>query len=273
MTWRQIANRCLLIASLVVYVAAHDVKHAEAADESRILVFAAASLTHALVAIGEAYAKQLDNPGAPKLAFSFAGSSVLARQIENGAPAALYFSADEQWMDYLAARNLIVPASRESLLGNRLVLITPRDRQFPLDIHSGFPLAQALNGGRLVLADPDAVPAGRYARAALQSLGAWKGVEKNIVRADNVRSALTFVDRGEVAAGIVYATDAALSRNVAVIGTFPTASHPRISYPLSIVTGHDIARVRVVRDFLLSDIAKSIFRKFGFSIELPADNK
>ena len=265
--------RRLLMATLLICGVSHYIQRAEAADENRVLVYAAASLTDALTEIGEIYATQPNNAGAATLAFSFAGSSILARQIENGAPAALYFSADEQWMDYLAARDLIVSDSRESSLGNRLVLIAPRDRQFLINIHSGFPLVQALKGGRLALADPDAVPAGRYAKAALENLGVWDDVERNVVRADNVRSVLTFVDRGEVAAGIVYATDAALSGNVVVIGTFPEASHPPISYPLSIVAEYDGVYARVARAFLLSDPAKAIFRKFGFIVMAPATNK
>jgi molybdate transport system substrate-binding protein len=226
-----------------------------------LLVFAAASLTETLDAVGEAYAAA----GHDRPTFSYAASSALARQIESGAPAALFVSADESWMDYLAARNLIVPPSRVSLLGNSLVLVAPADRPLALAIGPGFPLAATLGPRKLALADPDAVPAGRYAKAALEALGVWPAVEKAVVRAENVRAALTFVERGEVAAGIVYATDAALARKVQVVGSFPADSHPPISYPVAIVAGRDGPAAQAFRAFLLSAPAKAIYRRFGFT--------
>ncbi|MSO72441.1 MAG: molybdate ABC transporter substrate-binding protein [Rhodospirillaceae bacterium] len=234
---------------------------AQGAD--KILVFAASSLTEALTEIGDAYARS----GQPRPVFSFAASSTLARQIENGAPAAVFVAADEEWMDYLAARKLIVAGTRNAFLGNSLVLITPADRPLHLRIETGFPLATAIGMGKLALADPDSVPAGRYAKAALENLGVWQAVASNVVRGDGVRSALAFVERGEAAAGIVYATDAMLTRKVAVVGSFPPASHAAISYPLAILAGHDTAAARGFRDFLLGEEAGAVYRKFGFAVK------
>lgn len=233
-----------------------------AQDKPRLTIFAAASLTEALSGVGKAYADAGHEPPV----FSFAASSALARQIENGAPAALFVSADEEWMDYLATRKLIAPSSRVSVLGNSLVLVVPKGERMAGAIGPGFDLAGALKGRKLALADPTGVPAGRYAQAALTSLGVWKQVEAMVVRADNVRAALTFVERKEAAAGIVYATDAALTDKVEVAGTFPAASHPPISYPLAIVAKNDSADTRAFRDFLLSEPAKAIYRKYGFAV-------
>ena len=230
--------------------------------QDKLIVFAAASLTEALNEAGKAYA----HAGHPAPVFSFAASSALSRQIENGAPAGLFVSADEEWMDYLAARNLIDASSRVSFLGNTLVLVVPRGERLNLDLRAPLDLAGALKGRRLSLADPTAVPAGRYAQASLEKLGAWKDVAPLVVRADNVRAALTFVERKEAAAGIVYATDAALSDRVAVAATFPAESHPPISYPLAVVVKNDTAQARAFRDFLLGDTAKAIYRKYGFAV-------
>ncbi len=235
---------------------------ATAQETPRLLVFAAASLTEALSETGKAYAAA----GHAAPVFSFAASSALARQIENGAPAALFISADEEWMDYLAQRDLVVPASRVSFLGNSLVLVAPAGETLGIDIAPNFDLAGALKGRRLALADPTGVPAGRYAQAALEALGAWKAVTPLVVRADNVRAALTFVERKEAAAGIVYATDAALTNKVEIVGTFPAGSHPPISYPLAIVAKNETPEARAFRDFLLGDVAKGIYRKYGFAV-------
>ncbi len=235
--------------------------HAQEPD--KLIIFAASSLTEALTEVSEAYAKT----GKPKPVLSFAASSALAHQIENGAPAALFASADEEWMDYLAAHNLIVADTRTSFLGNTLVLVSPADRPLKVTIGPGFPLAAALGGGKLSLADPMSVPAGKYGKAALENLGVWSAVEANVVRGDNVRNALAFVERGEAAAGIVYATDAALTKKVVVTGTFPETSHPPISYPLAIVAGHDTPAARAFRDFLLGAEAKAVYRKYGFAVK------
>lgn len=233
-----------------------------AQDKPRLTVFTAASLTEALSEAGKAYAAA----GHEAPVFSFAASSALARQIENGAPAALFVSADEEWMDYLSERKLIDANSRVSFLGNSLVLVVPKGEALGVAIGPTFDLAGALKGRRLSLADPTSVPAGRYAQAALTSLGAWKSVEAFVVRADNVRAALTFVERKEAAAGIVYATDAALTDRVEVAGTFPASSHAPISYPVAIIAKNDSAEARAFREFLLSEPAKAIYRKYGFAV-------
>lgn len=231
------------------------------AQEDRLLVFAASSLAETMNDVREAYAKT----GRPKPVFSFAASSALARQIENGAPAVLFASADEEWMNYLAQHNLIAADSRASFLGNTLVLIAPADRAQTLAPAPGFALAGALGRGKLALADPSSVPAGRYAKAALEHLNVWTDVEKNVVRTDSVRATLAFVERGEAKFGVVYATDAALTAKVAVAGIFPADSHPPISYSLAVVRARDSAAARAFRDFLLGDEAKAIYRKYGFA--------
>jgi len=235
---------------------------ARAQGAGELLVFAASSLTDVMTEAGEAYAKT----GKPKPVFSFAASSALARQIESGAPAGIFISADVDWMNYLAARQLIAGDSRSTFLGNQLVLITPADRPLKLAVTPGFALAAQLGGGKLALADPMGVPAGRYAKAALEYLGVWAAVEASVVRADNVRGALAFVERGEAAAGVVYATDARLTNKVTVVDTFPPGSHPPISYPLGIITAQDTPEARAFRDFLLGEQARAIYRRHGFSV-------
>ncbi|MEO6248803.1 MAG: molybdate ABC transporter substrate-binding protein [Sphingomicrobium sp.] len=224
------------------------------------VVLAAASLQESLTAAADAWVAR----GHQRPVISFAGSSALARQIEAGVPADLFVSADEAWMDYLAGRGLIQLSSRVSFLTNRLVLIVPRDSNLRLVIRPGFALARALGGGRLAMADPDAVPAGRYGKAALTALGVWPAVAAKIAPGENVRAALALVERGEVPAGIVYATDAAASRGMRVIGIFPPATHPAIRYPIALLTSATSADAEPFRRFLLSRPAKMIFRRFGF---------
>jgi molybdate transport system substrate-binding protein len=207
---------------------------AAAADTGNapITVFAAASLTNALQDLGDAFIKETSIP----VRFSFAASSALARQIENGAPADIFFSADLEWMDYLQSRNLIQRDTRHDVLGNRLVLIAPSDSLVKLKIEPNFALAAALGKGRLATGDPDSVPVGRYAREALTTLGVWSSVEGHLVRADSVRSALAFVDRGEAQLGIVYETDALIDKRVRVVDVFPASSHLPIKYPVALTT-------------------------------------
>lgn len=231
-----------------------------AASSKPPLVFAAASLQESLNAAARTWARQGHEP--PVL--SFAASSALARQIEAGAPADLFLSADEQWVDYVAARGFVRPGSRATLLSNRLVLIAPAQRRVAIRIARGAPLAQALGNGRLAIADPAAVPAGRYARAALQNLGLWPSIEHRLIPADNVRSALAFVERGEAPLGVVYATDALASRKVRVVGIFPATSHPRIRYPVALLKGGTSADAEPFRRFLLSPAGRAIFARFGF---------
>jgi cobalt-zinc-cadmium efflux system protein len=226
-----------------------------------VLVFAAASLSDALQAITDAYAK--DGGGA--VTVSLASSSALARQIENGAPADVFLSADALWMDYLVRRGLIAEGTRSVLLHNRLALIAPADRPIALRIAPGFPLASALGSGRLAIGDPDSVPAGIYAKAALVSLGVWKGVAGKLAPAANVRAALTLVERGEAAAGIVYATDVAASKRVRLVGLFPEDSHPPILYEAGLVKGAE-PQARAFLDYLQGPGARAIFKRFGFEI-------
>lgn len=230
------------------------------AAERPPLVLAAASLQESLGAAAAAWARR----GHPKPIMSFAASSALARQIVAGAPADLFVSADEEWMDYVAERRLIRPATRVSFLSNQLVLIAPTNRPLRVRIGPGFPLAQALGQGRLAMADPDAVPAGRYGKAALTSLGVWQAVAPRIARAENVRAALALVERDEAPAGIVYATDAQASTKVRVVGVFPAASHPPIRYPIALLTSATSPDAEPFRRFLLSPAGRAIFARYGF---------
>jgi molybdate transport system substrate-binding protein len=232
-----------------------------AADsEKTITVFAAASLTNALQDLGDAFTKDTSIA----VRFSFAASSALARQIENGSRADMFFSADLEWMDYLQARNLIQPATRHDVLGNQLVLIAPLDSKITLKIAPHFALAAAVGKSHLATGDPDSVPVGRYAHEALANLGVWDEVAARLVRADSVRSALAFVDRGEAALGIVYATDALVDKNVRVVAMFPADSHMPIIYPVALTSGAraDTAKFLAYIRGPAGDLA---FRHYGFT--------
>lgn len=234
---------------------------AEAADAKKpeLLVFAAASLTNVL---GELSTSWQESSGVT-VKLSFAASSVLARQIEAGGNADAFISADQAWMDYLQSRNLIDNSSRRNLVGNRLVLIAPADSKLELKIAPGFNLTAALAGGRLATGDPDTVPVGRYARSALTSLGVWDEVADRLVRADNVRSAMSFVARGEVPLGIVYLSDAVLEKQVRVVDTFPENSHPLISYPAATMKSARPEAAAYLA-FISSKEATIVWKKFGF---------
>jgi molybdate transport system substrate-binding protein len=225
------------------------------------VVFAASSLTDVVQEISNAYTRHTGQT----VTLSFAASSALARQIEAGSPADVFLPADTEWMDYLEKRQLIAAGSRRNLLGNRLVLIAPTDSKITLDIAPGFPLAAALGNGRLAMGDPDAVPAGRYARHALISLGVWNSVAKRIVPADSVRSVLALIARGEAPLGIVYETDALRQRNVRVVGVFPETSHPQIRYPIALTTKAKAGSVRFA-EFLQGSKGHDIFSSYGFKI-------
>ncbi|MGE0667748.1 MAG: molybdate ABC transporter substrate-binding protein [Sphingomonadales bacterium] len=228
--------------------------------QQEVTVFAAASLTNALQDLGKAY----EATTGVKVILSFASSSAVAKQIEAGAPADLFVSADAEWMDYLQRHGLIDAATRRNLLSNSLVLIAPAGSAAQLAIAPGFPLAQALGrDGRLSVGDPDFVPAGRYAHAALSQLGVWTDVADRLLRADNVRSALAFVSRGEAPLGIVYRTDVTVDGKVRIIGTFPAGSHPPIVYPLAVVKGAKPG-AREFQDFLRTPQARALFEKYGF---------
>jgi molybdate transport system substrate-binding protein len=248
-----------LLACVLATVTFNPSAHAAETNESALQVFAAASLTDVL---GELSANFAMSSGVP-VKLSFASSSVLARQIEAGARVDVFVSADQEWMDYLQTRNLIDKGSRRELIGNRLVLIAPADSKLDLKIAPGFRLASALGNGRLSTGDPDTVPVGRYARSALISLGVWDEVSGRLVRADNVRSAMMFVARGEVPLGIVYATDAQTDRNVRIVDTFPASTHAPITYPGAALNGADSASMEFLA-FLGGTDAAAVWRKFGF---------
>ena len=227
-----------------------------------VLVFAAASLKDAL---DEANSLFLFENGSG-VRVSYGASSALAKQIESGAPADVFISADLDWMDYVAERKLIKPDTRAKFLGNRLVLVANADSKILLTIGPNFPLAQALGNNRLAMADPSAVPAGKYGKAALEKLGVWDSVAGRIAPAQDVRAALVLVSRGEAPLGIVYQTDAAADKNVKVIATFPESSHPPIVYPMAILAGSTNGVAPVYVQYLLSPKAEPFFEKRGFSV-------
>lgn len=252
------------LPALVLALAAVLPSGASAQQEAKALrVYAASSLTDAMKELGDMYAAT----GAKKPVFVYASSSVLARQIEQGAPADFFVSADEPWMDYVSERKLIDPATRNSMLSNRLVLVAPRDSAMGVKLKAGVDLLGALKGGKLAMGDPDSVPAGKYGKAALQSLGVWSKVEGSVVRAENVRAALLFVERGEANAGIVYLTDQMASKGVKLVDTFPAISHPKISYPMAVVRGGMEAEAAKFEAFLKTPEAKAVFTRLGFITE------
>ncbi|RJF90202.1 molybdate ABC transporter substrate-binding protein [Sphingomonas cavernae] len=224
------------------------------------LVLAAASLQESLTAAADAWTTK----GHARPVLSFAASSALARQVEAGAPADIFVSADEPWMDALAQNGLIRSGTRVSFLANRLALIAPASSRVTLPIRRDFPIAAALGDGRLAMADPDAVPAGRYGKAALASLGVWPSVAQKVARAENARAALALVERGEAPLGIVYATDARASRRVRLVGLFPPTTHPPITYPVATLAASRNPEAEAFRRFLISREGKAIFARFGF---------
>jgi molybdate transport system substrate-binding protein len=247
----------LLMRHLVVLLLAGATVAGQPKD---VLVFAAASLQTALDELAGLVAKATG----VRITMSYAASSALARQVENGAPAEIFISADQDWMDYLAGRALLRPDSRSNLVGNRLVLIASKDPASTLKIGKGFGLAAALGSSRLALANPDVVPAGRYARAALTSLGVWDSVASRVAGAENVRAAMALVSRGESPLGIVYRTDASVDPGVVVVDTFPESTHPPIVYPIALLqpASPDAARVLA---FLKSPAALAVFLRHGFT--------
>ena len=233
------------------------------AQASGLVIFAAASLKNALDEIAADWSKAASRP-MPKI--SYASSSVLAKQMEQGAPADLFLSADLDWMDYVARKDLIVADTRVNLLGNKIVLIAPRDSKTTLDVKKGFDLAKALNGGRLAMGNVDSVPAGKYGKEALEKLGAWDGVKDKTAQADKVRAALLIVSRGEAPLGIVYSTDAAAETNVKTVGTFPEDSHAPIIYPAAVIKESKANDARPFLDYLKSIKARPSFEKQGFTV-------
>lgn len=247
-------------AAAIVLLAA-SLLAAPAAAQDSVTVFAAASLTDAVGDVAKSY----EIRGARRVIASFASSAALARQIENGAPAEIFLSADERWMDAIESRGFIEPGSRADLLHNALVLIAPRAAPFTVAVEPGFPLARLLGDGRLAVGDPDSVPAGIYAKQALESLGVWESVRHRLAPAADVRAALVLVERGEAPAGIVYATDARASAKVMVAGRIPADTHDPIAYPIALIRGagkpaHDFY------DYLRGGEARAIFERYGFTV-------
>ncbi len=228
-------------------------------NKPTIIVFAAASLTNVLQEVGDGFTKDSSIP----VKFSFAASSTLARQIENGAPADVFFSADLEWMDYLQTRKLIQVATRHDVLGNHLVLVAPVTSKITLRIAPNFPLLAAVGNSRLAIGDPDGVPAGRYAHEALTKLGVWNAVADRLARADSVRSALVLVDRGEAPLGIVYQTDALIDKNVRVVDVFPDNTHLPITYPIALANGAKADAAEFL-SYVQSPAADIIFKRYGF---------
>jgi molybdate transport system substrate-binding protein len=235
-----------------------------AARAQELTVFAAASLTDAMKDVAVLWTKE----GHPPPRLSFGASSTLARQIEQGAPVALFASADEKWMDYLAQKNLIAADTRKDLLGNDLVLVVPADKPLHVTIDPSFDLLGLLGAsGRVATGDPAHVPVGIYAEQALKQLGWWDKVSPRLARTDDVRAALLLVERGEAPAGIVYATDAAVSKAVMVAGTFPASSHDPVSYPFAVVKAGDTPEARALLAFLAGPQARAVFVQRGFKVE------
>jgi molybdate transport system substrate-binding protein len=231
--------------------------------EQKITVFAAASLTEAVTQVAADY----EIEKSIQIQTSFASSSVLAKQIENGAPAEIFIAADNKWMDYLQEKNLLKPAKRVSLLGNHLVLIAPKDRIFKVEMNKDFNFSNAFFG-KLCTGETESVPVGIYAKQSLKSFNWWDAIKTRIVGTQDVRAALAFVARGECDAGVVYETDAKVSNKVETIATFPETSHDPIVYPLALVKNASVQATGFY-EYLQSAKAKAVFIKYGFSVNTP----
>jgi molybdate transport system substrate-binding protein len=248
--------RLVLIAGLILLAPAR------LAAQETIVVFAAASLKNAIDDINAAFSKQ----AGLKVAASYAASSALARQIEHGAPADIFISADRDWMDYAEQQQLIRPDTRADLLSNRLVLVARKNRKIgEVAIGENLDLAALAGDGRIAIADTRAVPAGKYAKQALEKLGAWPKAAPKLAMTENVRAALAFVARGEAPLGIVYETDARIQPQVKIIGRFPESSHAPIVYPMAMTMRATLSALSYL-DFLRSNDARTIFEKHGFSV-------
>ncbi|MFH1153865.1 MAG: molybdate ABC transporter substrate-binding protein [Pseudomonadota bacterium] len=264
---KTISSVAILMAAVILVMAGMEPNSftcSKAMAASELVVFAAASTTNAITEIGELYAA--GDMG--KIIPSFASSSTLAKQIDSGAPADVFLSANGKWMDFLQERNRIDTGSRIDILGNQIVLIAPADTTLAqVDVRPGFDLAGLLGkDGRLAMGDPDHVPAGIYGKAALSNLGVWEQITNRTAPMKDVRAALVLVERAEAPLGVVYATDAAISKKVRVMGIFPGDSHPAIVYPIAAVAGGNMAEARQFISFLKSPQAVSIFKKYGFDV-------
>ena len=253
---------CVLLVFVLLALSSTVWNSPASAQGQKLIIFAAASLKDALDEVNVAY----QHENSQETATSYAASSTLAKQIEAAAPADVFISADVDWMDYLAMRNLIKPETRANLLGNRLVLIAPVNSPLNLAIGPNFSLAQALGNGRLAIADPNGVPAGRYGKAALESLGVWSTIADRLAPAENVRAALALVARGETPLGIVYQTDAASDKDVKIVGIFPQDTHPPIIYPIAVVVSSTNPAALGYLAYLKSRAARPTFEKHGFTV-------
>ncbi|TAN57345.1 MAG: molybdate ABC transporter substrate-binding protein [Magnetospirillum sp.] len=246
------------VAGLALSVAVAAQAHAE-----DVVVFAAASLTNALNEIGDQFTARTGH----RLVPSYAASSALAKQVEQGGPGQVFASADLKWMDYLTDKKLINPDTRFNLLGNTLVLIAPLDSKLDkVDLDPRTDIAALAGAGRIATGNPEAVPVGLYFKQAMERAGQWKAVETKIAGTDSVRAALAFVERGEVPLGVVYATDAAISRKVKVVGVFPDTMHDSITYPFALIAGKEAPAAKAFLDFVRGAEAKGVFAKYGFKI-------
>jgi len=251
-----------ILAAFAAAIAIALAPHPVTAQDKSITVFAAASMKNALDDVDDAFTKQ----SGIKVVASYAASSALMKQIEQGAPADVFLSADIDWMDYGAKRNLIKNDTRLNLLGNRLVLIAPKDSKIDnVSIAPGFDLAGLAGSGRIATGDVRAVPAGLYAKAALERLGVWAAVQPKLAMAENVRAALVLVARGEAPLGIVYETDAKIDPGVKIVGAFPTDSHPPIIYPVALTKDAKPEAASYLA-FLRTQAARAIFERYGFSV-------
>jgi molybdate transport system substrate-binding protein len=231
------------------------------AEDAPVTVFAAASMKNALDEAAAGWQKETGQ----SVRINYAASSTLAKQIEQDAPAQIFISADEDWMNYVAGKGLIKPESRSDLLCNKLVLIAPKDSKTVLDLKPGAGLFAALAGGRLAMGSTDSVPAGKYGKAALQKLGLWDSVFSSLAQAESVRAALLLVSRGEAPLGIVYATDAVSDPNVRIVAAFPADSHPRIVYP-AVLTLKAGPAAAAFLGYIKSPKAAPFFKAQGFTV-------
>ena len=229
---------------------------------ANVIVFAAASLKESM----DEQVRHFESATGNTAVVSYGATNALAKQIEAGAPADVFISADVDWMDNLQQRGLVAPQTRVEVLHNALVLVAPVTSRAVLKVAPGFALLPALGDGRLAIANPESVPAGKYAKAALKSLGVWTSVENRIARTENVRAALALVSRGEAPLGIVYRTDALADKSVRIVDTFPATTHPPIIYPAAIVTTSKSSAARSLLEYLSSDTARPIWQRFGFEI-------
>ena len=262
---KRVTSYFAALAALMMAIATHASAGGQGppAAKAPVVVFAAASLKTALDRIGTIWREEKGTA----ITVSYAASSALAKQIEQGAPADLFASADLKWMDYLAEKALIAPDTRKELLGNTLVLIAPADSTATLKIEPNFPLAEAIGEGRLATGDPKSVPAGAYAEAALTSLGVWERVKPRLAGTENVRAALAFVARKEAPFGIVYGSDAKSEPRVKVLDVFPESAHPPIVYPFAVTASSQNAAARDFLAFLSTDKAKQVFIAEGFTVK------